>query len=254
MDRANRLQLGLASRPGGAGLDEGRVGVEKEDEFQEEREQLLRDIEAEYRNTAAWTGRPKIDPRVRAAIAKVPRHAFVPEAELSLAYVNAALPIGLGQTISQPYIVAIMTDFLDLEPHHVVLEIGTGSGYQAAVLAELAERIYSVECVRELSERAGEKLAALGCRNVELRVGDGNDGWPEHAPFDAIIVTAATPHTPPRLLEQLKPGGRMVLPVGEPYFSQDLVVVEKDPEGEVRERPLLPVAFVPLVPGDGGYP
>jgi protein-L-isoaspartate(D-aspartate) O-methyltransferase len=221
--------------------------VDKEDDFREEREQLLREVEAEYRDTAAWTGRSRMNPRVRAAIAKVPRHAFVLEGERSLAYVNAALPIGHGQTISQPYIVAIMTDLLDLEPDDVVLEVGTGSGYQAAVLAELAEKVYSVEFVQELSDRARETLAALGYDNVEMRVGDGRQGWPERAPFDAIIVTAATPEIPPPLVEQLKPGGRMVVPVGEPFFSQDLMRVEKDADGKIAERSLLPVAFVPLV-------
>ncbi len=228
--------------------------MDKEDDFREEREQLVREIEAEYRDTAAWTGRSKMDPKVRAAIAKVPRHAFVLEAERNLAYVNVALPIGHGQTISQPYIVAIMTDLLDLEPNHVVLEVGTGSGYQAAVLAELTERVYSVEFVQELSDRARETLAVLGYDNVELRVGDGRRGWPERAPYDAIIVTAATPEIPPPLLEQLKRGGRMVVPVGEPYFSQDLMRVEKDADGKITERPLLPVGFVPLVRHDHSEP
>jgi protein-L-isoaspartate(D-aspartate) O-methyltransferase len=190
-----------------------------------------------------------MSPRVRAAMAKVLRHAFVPVDEVRLAYANIPLPIGLGQTISQPYIVAIMTDLLDVEPDDVVLEVGAGSGYQAAVLAELAARVYTIEIVEELAERARERLERLGYDNVEVRVGDGYDGWAEHAPYDAIIVTAAAPVVPPPLLEQLKPGGRMVIPLGEAWAAQDLVRVEKDADAQVRERSLLPVAFVPLTRG-----
>ncbi len=215
-----------------------------------EREALLREIEVEARATARWTGRNAFSPRVMAALGRVPRHEFVTLADASLAYLNAALPIGFGQTISQPYIVALMTDLAELDADHTVLEVGTGSGYQAAVLAEIAGRVYSVERVRELAPQAGERLRRLGYANVELRCGDGSLGWSEHAPFDAILVTAAARAIPPQLVEQLKPGGRMVIPVGEGFSGQTLVLLEKDGEGRVTQREILSVAFVALRPGE----
>jgi len=211
------------------------------------RERLLAEIAAEYRDTARWTGRAEISPQVRAALLKVPREAFLDENRAGLAYANIPLPIGHGQTISQPYIVAIMTDLLDLTPDDAVLEVGTGCGYQAAVLGELAARVDTIEVVPELAERARQRLAALGYTNVAVHQGDGSKGWPEHAPYDGIIVTAAARRIPPALLAQLKPGGRMVLPVGEPWMTQELTLVTKDADGRVRERSLIPVAFVPLV-------
>jgi protein-L-isoaspartate(D-aspartate) O-methyltransferase len=210
------------------------------------RRALVEEIAAEATATASYTGRRHFSERVMAAMAKVPRHEFVPPSEEGLAYVNGPLPIGYRQTISQPYIVALMTDLLDLEPRHTVLEIGTGSGYQAAILSELAARVYSIEVVAALAAQAAERLRRLGYGNVEVRTGDGSKGWPEHAPFDAIIVTAAAPDVPPALLEQLKAGGRMAIPIGGEYRTQELVLIEKDAAGMIGRRNVLPVAFVPL--------
>jgi protein-L-isoaspartate(D-aspartate) O-methyltransferase len=208
---------------------------------------MIREIAAEALATASYTGRETFSPRVMAAMARVPRHDFVPEAEQRLAYVNGPLPIGQGQTISQPYIVALMTDLIDPEPSDVVLEVGTGSGYQAAVLSGLVRQVYSVEVLQALADGAAARLKRLGFGNVHVRSGDGNAGWPEHGPFDAILVTAAGPRVPPALVEQLKPGGRMVIPLGGARHDQELTIVEKDAEGKVHEHGILPVAFVPLV-------
>jgi protein-L-isoaspartate(D-aspartate) O-methyltransferase len=186
------------------------------------------------------------DERVLEAILHVPRHVFVDEALASRAYEDTALPIGHGQTISQPYIVAIMTDLLEVGRGDKVLEVGTGSGYQAAVLAELVDEVYTVEIIPELARVAKERLARLGYDNVTARHADGYLGWREHAPFDGIVVTAASSHVPPPLIEQLAPGGRMVIPVGSPFAVQQLMLVEKGRDGKVRTRQLLPVAFVPL--------
>jgi protein-L-isoaspartate(D-aspartate) O-methyltransferase len=213
------------------------------------RRALLREIEIEMRETAPYTGRPALSPRVLEALATVPRERFVPEGESSEAYINAPLPIGHGQTISQPYIVALMTDLLDPEPNDVVLEVGTGSGYQAAVLSRLVRRVYSLEVVEPLAADAAARLKALGYGNVEVRHGDGHHGWPEHAPYDKIMVTAATPEIPPALVMQLDKGGRMVVPVGRPFYSQELMLLTKNRKGVVHERPILPVAFVPLTHG-----
>jgi protein-L-isoaspartate(D-aspartate) O-methyltransferase len=180
------------------------------------------------------------------ALGRVPRHEFVPVADRDAAYVNAPLPIGCGQTISQPFIVALMTDLLDLDPGSRILEIGTGSGYQCAVLAELAARVHSIEVVAELASEAAVTLARLGYRNVRLRVGDGYLGWPDAAPFDAIIVTSGAADVPPPLIEQLAPGGRLVIPVGRTRGTQSLLVIEKRQDGSVHQRDVLPVAFVPF--------
>ncbi|MEE9159557.1 MAG: protein-L-isoaspartate(D-aspartate) O-methyltransferase [Gammaproteobacteria bacterium] len=212
----------------------------------EERRAMAAQIEAEAKATAAYTDRKTFSAAVMAAIGKVPRHEFVPQSQAPMAYVNAALPIGFRQTISQPYIVALMTDLLDLEKSAVVLEIGTGSGYQTAVLAEIAKQVYSIDIVQELAGEATERLKRLGYKNVVIRSGDGYDGWPEHAPFDGILVTAVTPDVPPALIEQLKVGGRMAIPVGNRILGEDLMVIEKDQAGEIRERLVLPVAFVPF--------
>ena len=214
------------------------------------RDIMVAEIAAEARDTAEYTGRAAFQPRVMAAMAKVPRHEFVPPAEESYAYINNALPIGHGQTISQPYIVALMTDLLDPQPTHRVLEVGTGSGYQAAILAELVQRVYSIEVIPELAEEARERLARLGYANVIVRAGDGYAGWPEEAPFDGIIVTAAAATVPKPLLAQLRNGGRMVIPAGS-RLGQNLFLIEKSASGEISERNLLPVAFVPLVSEHG---
>jgi len=211
-----------------------------------ERNALIAEIEAEARDTAAWTGRDRFAPHVIAALRKVRRERFVPDREVARAYVNAPLPIGCGQTISQPFIVALMSDLLDLRPVDRVLEVGTGSGYQAAVLAELAGGVFSTEVIAELAEVARHALAREGYGNVTLRVGDGGHGWPEQAPFDAIIVTAAARGVPPALVEQLRPGGRLVIPVGVPCGDQELRVLRKSSDGRVSSRAVLPVAFVPL--------
>lgn len=183
------------------------------------------------------------------SMGKVERHRFVPVWLRSLAYLNRPLPIGHGQTISQPFIVALMTDLMKVKSGDRVLEIGTGSGYQAAVLAEIAAEVYSIEIVEPLGREAGERLKELGYRNVQTKVGDGYYGWPEAAPFDSIIVTAAASHVPPPLIKQLKPGGRMVIPLGTHFMTQSLMLVEKKPDGSVTSRQILPVMFVPLTGG-----
>jgi protein-L-isoaspartate(D-aspartate) O-methyltransferase len=227
-----------------AGLARG--GVQARDPYAHEREALLKEVDAMARDTGAETGRTVFSERVMAAMAKVPRHSFVPAIYGALAYANRPLPIGHGQTISQPYIVALMTDLLDTKAGDVVLEIGTGSGYQAAVLAELALQVYSVEIIEPVAKHAAALLQKLGYRNVETRINDGYKGWPERAPFDAIIVTAAAPQVPPALLAQLKPGGRMVIPIGEKNEVQFLHVLVKGTDGAILTQRSLPVRFVPL--------
>ena len=188
----------------------------------------------------------RFDSRVNEAMARVPRHLFVPESQLPYAYENRPLPIGEGQTISQPYIVGLMTDLLKLKKEDRVLEIGTGSGYQAAVLSELVRSVFTIEIVEPLALQARGRLQRLGYRNVEVRVGDGYKGWVEHAPFDAIMVTAGAPHVPQPLVNQLKPGGRMVIPVGPEGMIQELTLIEKKPDGSIESRRVIPVRFVPL--------
>lgn len=207
---------------------------------------LLEQIETDARVTADLTGRDRFSPRIMQAIRTVPRHEFV-SGDLELAaYENRPLPIGNGQTISQPYIVALMSDLLDPEPDDVILEIGTGSGYQAAVLSLLVRQVYSVEIIEPLARAAAERLARLGYGNVRTCVRDGYGGWPEEGPFDGILITAATPEIPPPLIEQLKPGGRLIAPLGMPYGHQMLILLDKDSDGRVTRRNILPVAFVPL--------
>ena len=210
------------------------------------RGRMVDDIAAMARETGGETGRPRFGDAVMAAMRKVPRHRFVPAPEEGLAYENRPLPIGEGQTISQPYIVALMTDLLDLKPSDRVLEVGTGSGYQAAILAEIVARVYTIEIVEPLGKRAAKVLGELGYRNVEARIGDGYGGWPAAAPFDAIIVTAAPPEIPQPLIDQLKAGGRMVIPVGGTFAGQDLLLVHKEADGRTTTRRTLPVRFVPL--------
>lgn len=187
------------------------------------------------------------DPRVIKAMQDVPRHLFVDESLWPVAYSDGPLPIGHGQTISQPYIVSFMTELLQADTHHVVLEIGTGSGYQAAVLSKLTHHVFTIEIIAELGQEAEERLKRLGYDNVTVKIGDGYQGWPDEAPFDRIIVTAAPEEIPQKLVEQLKPGGRMVLPVGPQWWGQDLLIVEKDEKGKVTKRESLPVRFVPMV-------
>ena len=198
----------------------------------------------------SWSRDRRLDqitaPAVREAMLRVPRHAFVARRYRSDAYDDRPLPIGHGVTISQPYIVALMTQLLDLDAQDRVLEVGTGSGYQAAVLAEIVAHVYTIEIIDELAQSADERLAALNYENVTVRGGDGYYGWPHASPFDGIIVTAAAGHVPPPLLAQLAPGGRMVIPVGSPYDVQRLVLVTKDESGDVSSRDVLPVRFVPL--------
>jgi len=188
------------------------------------------------------------DPRVLSAMRTVPRHEFVLPDTLAEAYEDHPLPIGHGQTISQPYIVAYMCELARLQETDRVLEVGTGSGYHAAVMAQIAGEVYTVEIVPELAAHAGDTIARLGYRNIHVRQADGYHGWKEAAPFDAIIVTAAAEHVPPPLIEQLRDGGRMVIPLGHPFFTQQLVVVEKE-RGLVSSRQVLPVRFVPLTGG-----
>lgn len=187
------------------------------------------------------------DEDVLSVMSDTPRHLFIDESQWPIAYSDGPLPIGHGQTISQPYIVAFMTELLQPDSHHVVLEIGTGSGYQAAVLAKLVHRVYTIEIVPELGRSARKTLKRLGYENVSVRIGDGYKGWPKEAPFDRIILTAAPEKVPQALVDQLKPGGRMVLPVGPRWWGQDLLVIEKDLTGEVIEKKTLPVRFVPMV-------
>jgi protein-L-isoaspartate(D-aspartate) O-methyltransferase len=197
-------------------------------------------------------GRGIADPRVLEAMRLVPRHEFVPAELRGFAYADRPLPIGLDQTISQPYIVALMTELIEPEPQDRVLEIGTGSGYQAAVAAELVSEVYSIEIIPELARSAAERLRRLGVSNVEVHAGDGYLGWPEHSPFDGILVTAGADHIPEPLIEQLRPGARMVIPVGDISTFQTLKVVEKTARGELEIRDVIPVRFVPLRRNDPG--
>lgn len=210
---------------------------------------MVAEVEAMYRETRSETGLAAMSPAVREALGKVERHRLVPPAEASRAYRNHPLPIGSGQTISQPYIVALSTDLLGIDSRSTVLDVGTGSGYQAAVAAEIAAKVYSVEIIEPLGREAAGRLAELGYRNVEVKIGDGYQGWPEKAPFDAIVVAAAAPELPAALVEQLKPGGRMVIPVGADGHAQYLKLLTKRADGSLDERRVLPVRFVPLVPG-----
>jgi protein-L-isoaspartate(D-aspartate) O-methyltransferase len=210
---------------------------------------MVAEVDAMYAETRAETGLRAMSPAVRSALGKVERHRLVPPAEASRAYRNHPLPIGSGQTISQPYIVAISTDLLGVDNSSVVLEVGTGSGYQAAVLAEIVSRVYSIELIETLGKSAAKRLAELGYGNIEVRIGDGYAGWPERAPFDGILVTAAAPRVPQALVDQLKPGGRMVIPVGGEGEIQYLKLLTRRADGGYDEKRVLPVRFVPLVPG-----
>ena len=207
---------------------------------------MIREIEVMVSDTRDYTGKEALAKDVITAMGEVPRHEFVPASLRDYAYFNQALPIGHGQTISQPYIVALMTDLAGIDKNSVVLEVGTGSGYQAAVLSRLARHVYTIEIVEPLGQEAKQTLERLGYDNVTVRIGDGYNGWAEHAPFDTILVTAAPERLPQPLLEQLKPGGRLIIPVGRAGAVQSLRIVEKDESGEIQEKDVLPVAFVPL--------
>ena len=218
-------------------------------DFSAQRSRMVAEVEAMYADTGRETGLKSMSPAVRAALGRVERHRLIPDEEKSAAYANRPLPIGNGQTISQPYIVALSADLLAPRPDQVVLEVGTGSGYQAAVLAETVKQVYSIELIESLGRTAAQRLAQMGYRNIEVKIGDGYAGWPEKAPFDGIVVTAAAPHIPPALIAQLKTGARMVIPVGGDGFIQYLKVVTKRADGGYDEREIIPVRFVPLVPG-----
>jgi protein-L-isoaspartate(D-aspartate) O-methyltransferase len=216
------------------------------DKYADQRQQMVREINRDVQQTSLYLDKEALDPRVMDAMATVPRHEFVPWAQKRYAYQNRPLPIGHGQTISQPYIVAIMTDLIKPQPGDRVLEIGTGSGYQAAILATLVKEVYTIEIIKALGEQAAARFKELHYTNVHARIGDGYYGWKKAAPFDGIVVTAAASHVPPPLIQQLKPGGRMIIPVGSTFLVQQLVVVEKHQDGTVTSRQILPVRFVPL--------
>lgn len=234
------------------GLPLAACGQSPESSPEAQRLALARAVEDQVRETSDYTGKERLDPAVAAAIGEVPRHEFVPPAYREYAYDDRPLPIGEGQTISQPYIVALMTDLAAVDSGSTVLEVGTGSGYQAAVLAEIVDHVYTIEIVAPLGERATRTLERLGYDNVSVRIGDGYRGWPEAAPFDAIVVTAAPETVPPPLIEQLKVGGRLVIPVGPEGGAQSLEVLEKRPDGSVTSRHVLPVRFVPFTRDETG--
>ncbi|MCP4045640.1 MAG: protein-L-isoaspartate(D-aspartate) O-methyltransferase [Gammaproteobacteria bacterium] len=224
----------------------GYISSAASDDYQVLRTRLMKQISQDVMDTRGYIGKSSLDDRVMHTIGMVGRHRFVPVDLQSRAYENRPLPIGHGQTISQPYIVALMTDLLELEADDVVLEIGTGSGYQAAILSRLVRQVYSIEIIPELAESASQRLNRLGFGNVEVKNTDGYHGWQEHAPFDAIIVTAAISHIPPPLVRQLKPGGVLVIPVGPVFQVQQLSLIRKDPAGVISTRQILPVRFVPF--------
>lgn len=231
--------VGLAASPGA-----------QEPAADARRQAMLRMIEADTAGTSAFTGVAAIDPKIMAVLAQVPRHRFVPDEFQPYAYNNHPLPLGYEQNIAAPFLVALMTHLAELEPGDVVFETGTGAGYHAAVLSALADRVYSVEVVEPLAHRAARLLGELGYDNVRIKPGDGYFGWAEQGPFDAIIVKEAVDHIPPPLIGQLKPGGRMVIPVGSQVGTQHLTLVRKDADGTLSKRRVLPVRFSPLQGGE----
>ena len=220
------------------------------DDYRQLQERMIHHIKEDTRRTAEMTGRPSLDERVLTAMTEVPRHLFIPEGQRDRAYDNTPQPLSHGQTISQPFIVALMSDLLNPQPDHSVLEVGTGSGYQAAILARLVRKVYSLERIAALAQQAAQRLQELAFNNIEIRVHDGHDGWSAHAPFDGIMVTAAATRVPPALITQLKNGGRLVIPVGLAHRTQNLLLILKDERGRVSTHNILPVAFVPLLPGN----
>jgi len=221
-------------------------GDTQNDYYDKARQEMVTIIEREVESTQGYLRRDKLGAEVINAMKSVKRHAFVPKKSRKYAYANRPLPIGYAQTISQPYIVAIMTDLLDLDSSDRVLEIGTGSGYQAAVLGEIVKEVYTIEVIRELGILAAKRLEKLGYQNIKIRIGDGYYGWEAHAPYDAIIVTAAAGNIPPPLLKQLKPGGKMIIPVKSFSQVQHLILITKNQDGKITTRQVLPVRFVPL--------
>lgn len=218
-----------------------------------QRKDMIRIIEAEVKATRSYTGVSTLDDCVLDALREVPRHEFVPPEMEAYAYDDTPVSIGNGQTISQPYMVAIMTQLLSPEEDHVILDIGTGSGYQAAILSRIVKMVYGVEIIEDLAIQARKRFEKLGYKNIEVMVGDGNYGWPENGPYDGIVVAATSPIIPPDLVEQLTPGGIMLIPIGSIYDAQDLVLVKKHVDGEIETRDILSVAFVPLVGAIGSY-
>lgn len=216
-------------------------------DFKKRMKSMLREIEDEVSFTQHFIGKDRLDERVMDAMRLVPRHKFVSDFQRGMAYMNGPLSIGHGQTISQPYIVALMTDLLDVDENSVVLDVGTGSGYQAAILANIVKQVYSMEVIPELLDAAKKRFDKLGYNNIETKIGDGHLGWTEHAPYDGIIVSAAASEIPEALVEQLKPNANLVIPVGMHYGPQELMVVRKGERGEVINRDVLAVSFVPLV-------
>ncbi len=226
------------------------MSVSADEQYTNQRQQMVREIRQHVEATTRYIGRSALNERVMSAMGTVPRHEFVLSSMQSVAYQNRPLSIGHGQTISQPYIVALMTDLLDLDEADTVLEIGTGSGYQAAILSALVKKVYTIEIVEALGRSASKRLQRLAYNNVETRIGDGYYGWAEQGPFDAIVVTAAASHIPPPLVQQIKPGGIMLIPVGNQFQVQQLTLVKKDEAGGVTTRQVLPVRFVPLTGGN----
>jgi protein-L-isoaspartate(D-aspartate) O-methyltransferase len=227
-------------------VQDGRADRGKEEEMRKARQSMVRAIETDVRETSVYIGRGQLGEEVMRVMGEVPRHEFVPEEEQGAAYLNSPLPIGFGQTISQPYIVALMTDLLAVSREAKVLEVGAGSGYQAAVLSRLVREVHSIEIIPQLARQCRERLQRFGYANVTVHEGDGYYGLAAEAPFDAIVVTAAASYIPPPLVQQLKSGGRMVIPVGTPFALQYLMLVEKNEQSEITARQVLPVRFVPL--------
>lgn len=224
----------------------GWADTGEDEEMRKARNRMVQEIELDVKATSARIGRPQLNEEVMRVMGEVPRHEFVSEDERSFAYLNRPLPIGYGQTISQPYIVALMTDLLAVSPEAKVLEVGSGSGYQAAILSKLVKEVHSIEIIPELANECRERMIRLGYGNVTIHQGDGYYGLESEAPFDAIIVTAAAAYIPPPLVQQLRPGGRMVIPVGAQFTVQYLMLVEKNGQGKISARQVLPVLFVPL--------
>lgn len=216
------------------------------DQYAAKRQALLDEIKLNAKQTSFATGKATISKPVLDALQNVPRHQFVRPQDQKHAYENRPLRIGHGQTISQPYIVALMTDLINLKKDQTVLEVGTGSGYQAAILGAIAKSVYTIEIIEPLAMQAQKRLAQLGYNNIKVRAGDGYFGWEDAGPFDAIVVTAAASHVPPPLIKQLKPGGKMIIPVGSQFFTQQLMLIEKQLNNRVVSKQILPVVFVPL--------
>ena len=224
----------------------GSAGSDEDEKMRKARNQMVKEIEMDVMATSTRIGRRQLNEKVMQVMAEIPRHEFVPVDERYAAYLNRPLPIGYGQTISQPYIVALMTDLLAISEDARVLEVGAGSGYQAAILSRLVREVHSIEIISELAKECRERMNRLGYSNVTIHEGDGYYGLESEAPFDAIVVTAAAAYIPPPLVQQLKAGGRMVIPVGGQFAVQYLMLVEKDDRGEITTRQVLPVRFVPL--------